>query len=105
MLIWSLLSTELTPELPGAGCRGWWGIGGRMAGAQPSVPSQHRVWEHFQLIPRLSLPWPLSRTDSSGGKGELVSWAPTLAFAASILFLKPRLKGVRRLWLGGHSWL
>lgn len=28
MLLWSLLSTELTPELPGAGCCGWWGIRG-----------------------------------------------------------------------------
>ena len=36
-------------------------------------------------------------------KWELVSCAPTLAFAASTLFLKPRLKGVRRLWQGGHS--
>lgn len=32
------------------------------------------------------------QTDGIGGKWELVSCAPTLAFAASTLFLKPKLK-------------
>lgn len=60
MLIWSLLSTGLTPEFPGdgtedsrlvgAGCLGWPGLGGMTAGVEHSLNSRNQVREHLQSV-------------------------------------------------------